>query len=99
MPKFNADQETAMVEPIEVTLDGKDYVINKITYDMVKKVSAIGKRLEAGEVDAGTAVVQQAAVILNEDEELLGKTDIRKLSKVISFITGTVYGGEDDEKN
>ena len=100
MAKFNADDQQSMVEPIEITIDGNTYKIEKITHATVKKVTAAGKRLELGEIDAGTAVVQQAAAILGVDEEVLHDVDVRKLGRVIRFVTDIVAGGGDaEEKN
>jgi hypothetical protein len=89
--KFNADKEQ-ISEPIEITLEGKVYKVGKITTDLIKKVTEIGKRKE--EVNAP---IKQLACLLGVDPKELEEIDIRKVSSVLKFITDSIVG--DDLKN
>jgi hypothetical protein len=89
--KFNADKEQ-ISEPIEITLEGKVYNVGKITTDLIKRVTEIGKK----KGDSSIPVKQLACLLGVEEGELEG-VDIRKISSVLKFITDSIVG--DDLKN
>ncbi len=88
--KFNAD---TLSEPIEITLEGKDYKVGKITTDLLNKVTAIGKNKEDLE-----APIKQLACLLGVEAKGLKGVDLRKISGVLKFITEAVTGEEVKKK-
>ncbi len=88
--KFNAD---TLSEPIEITLEGKDYKVGKITTDLLNKVTAIGKNKEDLE-----APIKQLACLLDVEAKELKGVDLRKISGVLKFITEAVTGEEVKKK-
>jgi len=79
MPKFNADSTPQ--EPIEVTLNGKTYVIPKITVSQLDEV----KKLSEKSKDA-SALLSQLAIFLGVDVVELKGSDIRDVGRVSQFI-------------
>jgi len=87
MPKLNIDEQTKVFEPIEITLEGKTYVIEKITDDMMIEVVNMSKGEGANDV---RTVKKQLAFLLNTDEKSFKGVDLRKLGKAVQFITSTI---------
>lgn len=92
MPKYNID-ETQLAEAIEIVMEGKTYVIKKITADLMKQVTDIQK---SNEIDAP---VKQLAVLLGVESAEIQDVDIRKIGKALTFITQTIEKGIGDLKN
>ena len=51
MAKFNADDQQSMVEPIEITIDGNTYKIEK---DHPQKKVTVPESASSSEIDAGS---------------------------------------------
>jgi len=92
MPKYNID-ERQLAEDIEIVMEGKTYVIKKITADLMKQVTDIGK---SNEIDAP---VKQLAVLLGVESTEIQDVDIRKIGKALTFITQIIEKGISDLKN
>lgn len=93
MPKFNVDEQKQLAEPIEIEIEGKAYVITKITTELMTKVTELGKD---GSLDAP---IKQLALLLNADSEDLKDIDIRKIGKALEFVINTVKEGLESPKN
>ncbi len=89
-PKYNAD---TLSEPIEITLEGKDYKVGKITTDLLTKVTTMGKDKKDLE-----APIKQLACLLGVEVKELKGVDLRKISGVLKFITESVTGEEVKKK-
>jgi len=81
LAKYNADEKTSLFEPIEITLEGKKYVIEKITDNMLSAVMTLGKKNDANTLS------KQLSILLNADEKEFKNIDVRKLGNVLKFIT------------
>jgi hypothetical protein len=84
MAKFNADEK--IYEPIEVVLGGKTYTVQDVKQEMFDRIKAV-----ATEVTDGTeAVLQQLAVLLGEDVEVLRQQDLRRAGAVLKFLIDNI---------
>ena len=93
MSKFNADDKTQLAESIEITLDGKDYIVGKVSHAMLSKIDEIAK---AGGIDAP---YQQLALLIGVDQKDLADVDIRKVGAALEFITDAIQAGVKKPKN
>jgi hypothetical protein len=84
MKKYNADQ-SQLSESIEIDLEGKTYIIEKITPKMLDDIEALQK------TDKGANIaVKQLSILLNAEEETLNKIDLRKIAGILKFIMATI---------
>lgn len=90
--RFNVDEQTQLAEPIEVVIDGKTYILNKITISLMDKVVELGKQ------QLNDTPIKQLALLLNTEYTEFKDVDVRKISKVLEFITDTIKS-EIDNKN
>ena len=87
MAKFNADEQTQLVEPIEITIGGKTYVIEKLSMALMEKVEELGQK------PSMEAAVQQFCLLTGADPKDMAGVDIRKIAGALDFITNTVKAG------
>ena len=91
MPKFNVDEK--IFEPIELTLNGKEYKLTEVSREKIKKVQEIGKAVKEGgaeNTDNLSAAARQLGVLLDVNPKEFDNVDMRKLGAAIRFITETV---------
>lgn len=94
MPKINIDE---LVEPIEVTVGGKDYTIEDISPKIAKKMAEIsddaqkaqdeGKEVVASDTEAMIGIM---AEIMGADKAELSKLGMRKRLMLITQIMRTI---------
>lgn len=84
MPHLNIDEQKSLFEPIEIVLEGKTYVIAKVTSKMIQEVT------KAGEATDISTISKQLSIFLNEKPEIFKDIDLRKLGAVVRFITDTI---------
>lgn len=89
--KYNVDEQTQISEPIEITIDGKDYTVVKITTALLKEVSAMAQELDAP--------IKQLSMLLGVGPEEFKDADLRKVSKAIEHITSSINSGISQPKN
>lgn len=92
MPKLNVDEIKQLGEPIEITLEGKTYTIEKVSMGLIDEVV---KGNKSNELDAP---VKQLALLLNVKPKELADVDIRKISKALKFIADCISKGIEDPK-
>ena len=85
--KRNFDEE--LIEPIEFTLGGEDYVVKELTADVM---DGIDKILADEKDDVHTKMRKQLSVMTGKTPEHFAKYDLRKLIKVTAFITENIMG-------
>ena len=91
MSTLNID---AMVDPIEVIIDGQGYTVAKLTEAKMNEIMAIGKNNDVG------TLAGQLGMILGVEPEIFRDTDVRILGHAINGIMGEITGGLDvDTKN
>lgn len=99
MPRLNVDEQKSLFEPIEITLEGKTYVITKVTSKMLSEVTKLAEP-SGGKVDI-TAPIKQFAMLTGAKEKELEDMDLRKIGAALNFIvkevTRQIQGTE--EKN
>ena len=91
MPKYNAD---GLFEPIEITLGGKEYVIEEIGQEVFDQVQAIAKDEE---ISGSVAVYTQLGLLLGEKVEVLNKIDVRRAGATLKYLVDLItkqLGGE-----
>lgn len=85
MPRLNIDEQKSLFEPIEITLEGKTYIITKVTGELLNKVTKLAESRE-GKIDV-TVPAKQFALFAGIDEKELKDIDLRKIGVALSFIT------------
>jgi len=85
MPKFDAD---TLFDPIEITLDGKEYTVPKVTQGLIDSAGSVGKDGE----DDKNVLARQVSVLLGVDADAFVQTDIRKLGAIAKFFFETITG-------
>ena len=93
MPKYNADTQKQLSEPIEVTLEGKTYIIEKVTTETLRNIRKIGND------KSDDVLVNQLAMLTGADPKEFAGVDLRKISQVLAFITETITSGIAQPKN
>lgn len=92
MPKKNIDEIVAIAEPIEVTIDGKDFRVPDMNFDRLGRAVQCGQRMDRDsdnyDPDAGLEDVlpEQLSILTGEPEEVFRTMDVRKVTAAISFI-------------
>jgi len=79
MPKINIDE---MVEPIEVTVGGKEYVIADIPRDTAKRMGEVGRKAELIEAKIRKAAEDGVDIEVEED------TSTDEMSDILAEILG-----------
>jgi len=80
--KLNVD---SIAEPIELTIDGKEYVVAKLTSDLLNKVAKLAENK-----DDVRSPIKQLALLLGISDAELDSIDIRKIGKALQFITESI---------
>lgn len=79
MPKMNVDEEAKrLFEPIELVIDGEDYVVGKIEADILESL--------VDNVESPNGMRIGIARLLGVDEKKFKKTDFRVLGVAMQFI-------------
>lgn len=91
MLKFNADEQD--YDSIEIVIEGKSYIIEKITQTMFDRIKETGIQaklaLQNGKEDINVLFIQ-LGIILNESPKTFENIDIRKVSAALRFCTNTI---------
>ena len=93
MPKINIDE---LIEPIEVTVGGKTYIVDDIPQDTAKKMYRIGqkaKKAEAAGDEEDSSTDEMAAIlteILGADAKDVAALGMRRLLKLVTSIMATL---------
>jgi len=93
MKKMNIDEQTQLAEPIGITLEGKEYIVEKVSTELLKNITETGK---SGELDAP---VKQLALFLGVDPADFMGVDLRKIEKALEFISTSFQEGMSKPKN
>lgn len=86
MPKYNADEA---FEPIEITLDGKNYVITSLSQETLEQIREMSGKEGEGEADYKVVYAQLGLLLSCPPEEFIGK-DIRKLTGILRYIQKSI---------
>ena len=85
MPKMNVDEEAKrLFEPIELVIDGKDYVVAKIEADTLESL--------VDDVEKPSGMRVGIARLLGVDAKEFKRTDIRVLGIAMQFINSCMEG-------
>ncbi|GEM_PF-4645022 len=93
MPKYNADEQTQLAEPIEVTIGGKNYVVKKVSMAIMDELDVIAKK------GGATAAHEQLALLTGVDVQEFAEVDLRKVGAALAWITDTIFEGVKKPKN
>ena len=77
--KHNLDEDQALSGSLEFVIDGKTYVVPKITDRMLAELDKIDR------------LSDQFAYLANVDKEEATDLDFRKVAKAVQLIMGSVY--------
>lgn len=92
--KFNVDEQSGLVEPIEIIIDAKQYSVGKVSTDLMDKVIELSKSSE--NIDAPR---KQLALLLDVNEDEFKLTDVRKIGSALNFITTSIQGDINSKKS
>jgi len=76
--------EKSLYEPIKIEVNGKLYLINKVTPKLLKKVAEHERQALRGDPDA---IVQQFSVLTGVEAAIVEELDIRDLTAALMRIT------------
>lgn len=79
MPKLNLDD--IKYEPIELSLEGKTYVVGTITVGTLNKITEIAKE------KTPDSLRKQLAVFFSVPEDTFKETDIRLVAQAVNLVT------------
>ena len=85
MPKIDIDK---LVEPIEVTVGGKTYMVDDISQELSRKMEAIGKQSEGSSDLSPLSSIM--AEVLGADEVDIAKLGMRKLLMLVTRVMGVI---------
>ena len=85
--KINLDD---LYDPIEIILEGKKYVVEKLTQPQMFKVQKIGESQNQDSTKPDTTLDRQLAALLNCSPEILVDVDIRKKKRAVDFLMETI---------
>jgi len=94
MPSRNFDEESALFEAIELTVEGKEYSIKKLTPEAMCNSVEISKK----EVNPYLSLVKQFCALTGEDFEVANKYDVRKVSAALTFISESFLNSASGKK-
>jgi hypothetical protein len=80
MPKINLDEDETLSEPIEIIIEGKTFVVPKITDKKFKKVAEL------------TSVAEQFALLTGAKLSIVQNLNLMKVAKAIQYIIQTIVG-------
>ena len=89
MPKYNVDEIPGILDPIEFTLEGRDYVINKVDPDTMSDVYDMAKDATDPNSERGMRGLhaRQLAKFTGKDQSEFEGVDLRKTTALIDWIT------------
>jgi len=93
MPKFNADEAKSLNEPIEFTLNGKEYKIDSLMPETLRDVQAVLDDTDSDNSDIEIIHSKQLGILTGEDPAEFMEIDVRKTTAVLSFVMDCVTVG------
>ena len=80
MPKFNLDEDETLSEPIEIVIEGKTFVVRKITDKIFKKIGTM------------PSVAEQFAYLTGTKLSVVNNLNLMKVAKAIQYVIQTIIG-------
>ena len=80
MPKFNLDEDETLSEPIEIVIEGKTFVVRKITDKIFKKIGTM------------PSVAEQFAYLTGTKLSVVNNLNLMKVAKAIQYIINSLMG-------
>jgi len=77
-------------KPIEVTLDGKKYVVKTIDRDVLNKIEDLARKALKGQQDAAYAQLE----LIFGKHKALDALDIRVVNDVLNYVTTEIFKAE-----
>lgn len=90
MPKFNADSDKRLHDPLEFTLCGKEFTVKPMTDDLMAAVQDALEALEKSGASVGALQNAQLALLTGEPEEAFAGADLRKKAGVLHWIQASL---------
>lgn len=95
MSKFVISTKKSLYKPIEIEVDGKDYIITKISPGMLEEVKKLEKLSLEGDVKA---LIEQLKILTGIDPAVAMKLDFRDISDLLDFIKDKIFTPEKIEE-
>jgi hypothetical protein len=95
MPKLSIDTGASLYEPIEVEIDGKAFVLRRLTQKDFAELEALDQKIIDGNL---VAAFKRLDVLFGPDESF-SKLDIYQVGEVIRFVARAISNPEKKEKN
>ena len=87
MPEINIDE---LVEPINVTVGGKQYIVEDISRELAKKMEAAGNKAEKEGSDNIEPLVVIMTEVLGAEKADIAALGMRKLLTLVSKVMGII---------
>jgi len=100
MERLVISTKKSLYKPIEVVIDGVSYKIEKVSPELLEKVTKYDKDADEGKT---SALVKQLELLIGIKKEVAMEMDIRDISRLTKFILGKILKpekaeGEKDEE-
>ena len=80
MPKINLDEDETLSEPIEFIIEGKTFIVSKITDKTFRKISEI------------ESIAEQFAFLTKSKISVVNNLNLAKVAKALRYIMETIIG-------
>ena len=80
MPKINLDEDETLSEPIEIIIEGKTFVVSKVTDKLFRKVTDMPN------------LAEQFALLTGTKLSAVNNLNLVKVAKALRYIMQTIIG-------
>ncbi|MBU0777472.1 hypothetical protein KKF82_04350 [Patescibacteria group bacterium] len=91
MERFSITTEKSLYKPIEIEVNGKLYIIDKISPKLLREVAKYDSPATRGDADA---IVAQFSLLTKVDKAIVEELDVRDLSAALAMITTQIFRPE-----
>lgn len=90
MSKLVIDTKKSLYKPIEIEINGKTYLVRRITRPVIVELEALAKKAGEGDVEAA---YKQLELLLGK-HKAFDDLELREVNDVIVFITDQIFKSE-----
>uniref|UniRef100_A0A6M3MFG3 Tail assembly chaperone n=2 Tax=viral metagenome TaxID=1070528 RepID=A0A6M3MFG3_9ZZZZ len=94
MPRLTIDLEKSLYPPIEVEIDGKIFVLKKVTQKMLKKIGQLDEEIPKGNLEAAWERLE----VLFGPHKIFSNLDIFQVGQIIGFVIKSIMTTDKEEK-
>lgn len=98
MARLTIDTKKSLYKPIEIEVNGKVYLVKRITRPIIVELDKLAKNALDGDVEAA---YKQVELLLGKDKSL-DELELREVNEIVTYITQQIFKPEkvipDEEK-